>query len=46
MSNEQMTFLVALCCPLCTQVFGGNPDVYMRRIEKLRDDDRGNSSLL
>ena len=45
MSTEQMTFMVALCCPLCTQVFEGNSDVHMRRIEKLSDDDRWNSPL-
>lgn len=46
MSTEQMTFMVvALCCPLCTQVFEGSSDVHMRRIEKLTDDDRWNSPL-
>ena len=43
--HEQMNITVALCCPLCTQVFEGNSDVYMRRIEKLPDDDRWNSPL-
>jgi hypothetical protein len=43
--HERMNIMVALCCPLCTQAFEGNPDAYMRRIEKLPDDDRRNSPL-
>jgi hypothetical protein len=27
--------MVALCCPLCTEVFEGNPHPYIRRIETL-----------
>lgn len=27
--------VVALCCPLCTEVFQGKPHVYVRRIEML-----------
>ena len=25
--------MVALCCPLCTEMFEGNPAPYLRRIE-------------
>jgi hypothetical protein len=28
-------FMVALCCPLCLEVFEKNPLPYMRRIETL-----------
>jgi hypothetical protein len=28
-------WMVALCCPLCTEVFQGNPHSYIRRIETL-----------
>ena len=28
-------WMVALCCPLCTEAFENNPHVYMRRIETL-----------
>ena len=27
--------MIALCCPLCTEVFEGNPRFYIRRIETL-----------
>ena len=27
--------MVALCCPLCTEVFEGNPTPYLRRIETM-----------
>lgn len=27
--------MVALCCPLCTEVFESNPRAYVRRIETL-----------
>lgn len=27
--------MVALCCPLCMEVFQAKPDAYMRRIELL-----------
>ena len=34
--------MVALCCPLCTEVFTGNPQRYARRIEMLeRGSDPG-----
>lgn len=28
-------WMVALCCPLCTEVFQKNPDAYLRRIQTL-----------
>jgi len=28
-------FMVALCCPLCTETFERNPRAYIRRIETL-----------
>jgi hypothetical protein len=28
-------WMVALCCPLCTEVFEAKPQVYIRRIETL-----------
>jgi len=28
---------VALCCPLCTEVFEAKPAAYIRRIEMLQD---------
>jgi hypothetical protein len=29
-------WIVALCCPLCTATFEGNPRPYVRRIETLQ----------
>lgn len=26
-------FMVALCCPLCTEAFEANPSAYIRRVE-------------
>lgn len=28
-------WMVALCCPLCTEAFEKNPNIYIRRIESL-----------
>jgi hypothetical protein len=28
-------FMVALCCPLCTETFESKPNAYVRRIETL-----------
>jgi ATP-dependent protease HslVU (ClpYQ) ATPase subunit len=37
-----MNIMVALCCPLCTQVFESNSDAYVRR---MLDDIVGNDDL-
>ena len=32
---RQGEWMVALCCPLCTEVFQKNPHAYIRRIQTL-----------
>ena len=32
---KESEWMIALCCPLCTQTFEANPRAYVRRIETL-----------
>ncbi len=42
---KQGQWMVALCCPLCTEVFEAKPHAYIRRIETLAQMDSSDGSI-